>query len=308
MNNTNPIHKDITKTIDDLLLSLPFKKGDLVRTFYTNPPSTRKIEELQICSAFPSGVRVQLENVKTAGGTELWLDSGWIAAPIKVEEPEPALAPYKVGDLVRFFQNKSPHYPEDLVVERMFPTREGTRVKFVGVDDPADPDFIHPIKEETKAESKAMTDIKWIPIDPENLPEGEVLAISDRGVVYLSSFKLVTGVPVIKEEKSPTFVVGAAYIPLDHLKQLWAEQNPASRYSKDSQAYEVLLWHMKDGVLREPWNSALLDCPLEAANIINFLADSMFLNYFHSVAELIIANTQIKDELVFWMKDYIANN
>ena len=65
MSNPNPIHKDIKKTIDDLLLSLPFKKGDLVRTFYTNPPSTRKIEELQICSAFPSGVRVQLENVKS---------------------------------------------------------------------------------------------------------------------------------------------------------------------------------------------------------------------------------------------------
>lgn len=308
MSNHYPINQDIKKTIDDLLHSLPYKEGDLVRTTYTEPPSDRKITKLEISSNCSSGVRVQLEGVRTATGTELWLDSGWIAAPIKVEEPEPALAPYKVGDLVRFFQNKSPHYPEDLVVERMFPTREGTRVKFVGVDDPADPDFIHPIKEETKAESKAMTDIKWIPIDPENLPEGEVLAISDRGVVYLSSFKLVTGVPVIKEEKSPTFVVGAAYIPLDHLKQLWAEQNPASRYSKDSQAYEVLLWHMKDGVLREPWNSALLDCPLEAANIINFLADSMVLNYFLLHPQLIIANTQIKDELVFWMKDYIANN
>jgi hypothetical protein len=215
--------------------------------------------------------------------------------------------PYKAGDTVRFFQNKSPHYPQDLVVERIFPTREGTRVKFVGVDDPAHPEFIDPIKEETKAESKAMTDIKWIPVYADNLPEGEVLAISDRGVVYLSSFKLVSGVPVIKEEESPTFVVGVAYIPLDHLRQLWAEQNPASRYSRDSEAFKLFEWIMES---ESNLGKAVVELTVGAEHTIKVLAEQMVRisrlvpgapSSPHSDAD------DFLEELIYWIKDYLAS-
>lgn len=111
MSEPNPIYsqsragfnKDIKETLASWLLSLPHREGDLVRTTYTEPPSDRKIEELETSSASPSGVRVQLEGVRTAAGTELWLDSGWIK-PIELKEP----LPYVVGDLVNYSGGKTP--------------------------------------------------------------------------------------------------------------------------------------------------------------------------------------------------------
>jgi hypothetical protein len=167
---------------------------------------------------------------------------------------------------------------------------------------------------ETEEESQTMTDstsnqVKWIPIDAENLPEGVVLAISKEGMMYLSSLRLVSDVPIINEDKSPTFVVGAGYIPLEELRQLWDEQNPAARYSKESQAYEIILWHQKDGeqVLKEPLHSALKECPLDCTKLIRFIAEGMVKEtYQEKRAEQMIADTVVMDELVYWLKEYIA--
>ena len=375
MSNPNPINQDIKKTIAKWILSLPYKRGDVVRTTYTEPPSGRKIEELEISSNCSSGVRVQLEGVRTATGTELWLDSGWIAAPIEKEPaqylpfvgevvnytgskgvrqlevkevltdstrpmirlagitnlvdpewvspvrqllgndlPYGSSLPYKAGDTVRFFQNKSPHYPKDLVVERIFPTGVGTMVKFVGVDGLVDPEFIHPIKEETKAEPKAMTDIKWIPVDPENLPEGEVLAINRKAELLVGKLEKERYSLTVFVSSSTTdenyFIIHnpVAYIPADSLKQLWAEQNPTAGYCKDSEAFKLLEWIIESD--NSSACKALGEIPKEAGHTIDILAQHIvkISKIVHEAPCSPHANSDdFLEELIFWIKDYISD-
>lgn len=158
--------------------------------------------------------------------------------------------------------------------------------------------------------------IKWILVDADNLPEDEVIAIDKEGHIvvgfFMPSLFYYYSVVVVEYDEGRVMKDVHSFIPIKHLTKLWREQNQVvpNYYSKKSKAYEILSWHMEKGVLKEPWNSGLLECPLEATKLIRCLANSMVLNYFiyPSKAKLIAGDTQIMDELVYWLKEYIAAN
>ena len=371
-----------------MLLSLPFKKGDLVKTDYTKPPSTRKIEELEISSVASSGVRVKLEGVKE-DGVKLWLDSSWIE-PIKLLPTLPFVGevvsyvggkeylqlevkevltdltppmirlagitklvdpewvspirhlfyylspygeqplPYKAGDKVTFFQNNTPHYPQELVVERIFPTLQGVRVKFVGVDEPGYPKWISPYKQERAlapapaTEPKAKLNIKWIPVDPENLPKGEVLAMRNslwligklEKIDYsLGSTKVTTdeNTYLYNTDENTYLYNPVAYIPLNDLKQLWEEQNPAPptpNYSQESEAFKLIEWVIKSD---SSIGKALKEIPVEANHTIKILAEEIINkswleeNAPKSPSRASYKFFSFRKELIDCIKFYIAN-
>jgi hypothetical protein len=255
------------------------------------------IEKLEISSTCTSGVRLQLEGVKGAGGCPLWLDSAWIEA-IKVEEPTPQYLPRR-GELVNYTGGSK---PQKFIVKKCVHTSEGWKIHLVGLNYLVNPAWVFPIKTETEEKPQTMTDstsnqVKWIPVDAENLPEGVVLAISKEGMMYLSTLRLVSDVPIINEDESPTFVVGAGYIPLEELRQLWDEQNPAARYSKESEAYNILERALLDA---DPsFNHIFEEISSEATSTIDFLAWEM-LSRFNGSGVL-------HREVVYWIKDYIKS-
>lgn len=162
--------------------------------------------------------------------------------------------------------------------------------------------------------------IKWILVDANNLPEDEVIAIDKEGHIVVGFFMPSSRsyspphrlVVAVQDDEGRVVKDVHSFIPMKHLTKLWREQNQVvpNYYSKKSKAYEILSWHMEEGVLKEPWNSGLLECPLKATKLIRCLANSMVLNYFvyPSKAKLIAGDTQIMDELVYWLKEYIAAN
>jgi hypothetical protein len=85
-----------------------------------------------------------------------------------------------------------------------------------------------------------MTDIKWILVDANSdLPEDEVLAVKQN---YINVSRLrhdLSGVTVEDCDGREMSRV-EAYIPVDHLRQLWATQNPAAHYSRESVPCELL--------------------------------------------------------------------
>jgi hypothetical protein len=241
-------------TMVSRLSSLPYKKGDLVKCYYPNrqlPPRELKIEEIEI-SSWASGVRLQLEGVRTPTGCTLWLDSFWVEA----------------------------------------------------------------IKEEPKAmDIPTNHEVRWIPVDAENLPEGEVLAIDSEGLTMVGYSELrhygKHGVVIVDDDGYEIEDVHS-FIPMKHLIRLWREQNQVvpDFYSKDSEAYEILLWNTKDSdsLLKEPFHSALVECPPKATKLLQLIAVAMVKEtYLEKESERIIANTRIMDELVFWLKEYISN-
>ena len=353
MSKPSTIYKSIKRTIYALLQTLPYKKGDVVRTNYTEPPSDRKIEELEISSNCSSGVRVQLGGVRTATGTELWLDSGWI---------EPIPLPYKVGDLVNFTGSKYPQQlkietiaredddvvitfvgknyladssmvspidkgcqvkqyvpepgdivnyvggmrPQQLEVEAKVFTPDGWKIKFVGQSYSADLAYVFPIKKEE--EPRAMTDIKWIPVDPDNLPEGEVLAISKnrlRPVIGRIRIHEYEGIYCLDGEGHS--ITPVAYLLLDDLHKTWEAQNLAAGYSKDSEAFKLLEWIIESD---SSLGKALGEIPLEAGHTIDILAQQII-----KISKLVPkapssphANSDdFLEELIFWIKDYISD-
>ena len=156
-----------------------------------------------------------------------------------------------------------------------------------------------------KEEPKAMTDIKWIPVDPENLPESEVLAISEEGIIKIGNLERQrVGVICFDHDD---YISTQAYIPVDHLKQLWANQNPAANYSKDSEAFKLLEWVIdSDSSL----GKALGEIPPEAGHTIDILANQIVkLSWLVEDAprDLSRDSDDFLQELIYWIKDYIAN-
>ena len=150
-----------------------------------------------------------------------------------------------------------------------------------------------------------MTDIKWIPVDPENLPEGEVLAISEEGIIKIGNLERQrVGVICFDHDD---YISTQAYIRVDHLKQLWANQNPAANYSKDSEAFKLLEWVIdSDSSL----GKALGEIPPEAGHTIDILANQIVkLSWLVEDAprDLSRDSDDFLQELIYWIKDYIAN-
>lgn len=232
--------QDLAKTIESWLSSLPYKEGDLVRCFYPDkqlPPRVLKIEKIEISSSSASGVRLQLEGVRTLTSCPLWLDSLWVEAIKKQEEP-------KALDI---------------------PTNQ---------------------------------EIKWIPVDADNLPKGEVLSICGG----INKGKLVLENDIVITLGSSVLAPTLAYIPLDHLKQLWVEQNPAPGYSKDSEAYKLLGWIVKND---ERLTKALSENTSCCESTVEVLAD-LIIERGLEAKKLNQRSEKLFLELVYWMKEYIS--
>jgi hypothetical protein len=251
MSEPNPVDKDIKKTIDSWLLSLPYKEGDVVKCYYPDgllQPKELEIEELEISSNCASGVRVQLKGIRTATGTELWLDSDWI---------------------------------------------EPTRVE---------------VKAAEAEESKAITDTKWIAVDPDNLPEGEVLAISkDRLRPVIGEIKIHKNGGLYCQDDEGHSITPEAYQPLEAVHQLWEGHNPSAGYSKDSDAFKLLEWIIESD---SSLGKALEEIPIKAGHTIKILAQQII-----KLSRLVEDAPQSPErnssdffqELIYWIKDYIAD-
>jgi hypothetical protein len=149
-----------------------------------------------------------------------------------------------------------------------------------------------------------MTDIKWIPVDPDNLPsdKDEVLAINSEGNTtvgypdhrHYGKF----GVVVIDDEGREMEDV-YSFIPMKHLTRLWREQNHLvpDYYSKESEAYEILEKALLDPT--KGYTNIFKEISSEASSTISFLAWEM-LNQFGG-------DSDSYGELIYWIKNHITN-
>ena len=135
-------------------------------------------------------------------------------------------------------------------------------------------------------------DINCIPLDYNNLPCEEkvlVLAGDNLIVAYIEEEGLI-------DDECRVITKAEAYIPLDNLRQLWATQNPAASYSKDSEAYNIL----ERALLDNPsFDRIFEEISSEATSTIDFFAWEM-LSQFNGSGVL-------HKELVHWIKDYIKS-
>lgn len=217
--------------------------------------------------------------------------------------------PYKVGDTVRCYYPEVSEPPRDLKIESLQISSNcttGVRMKLAGVKATGgcplwiDSFWVEPIGEEpleveTKEESKAM-EIKWIPVDAENLPEGEVLAIDSEG-------RTTVGYPeqrpygkfglVIVDDKGREMEEVHSFIPMKHLTKVWKKQNLLDGFSKDSEAYSIL----ERALENTTFFNILKETSSGATSTINFFAREM-LNQFNGSSDLF-------EELVYWIKYYL---
>ncbi|GCL43741.1 hypothetical protein [Dolichospermum planctonicum] len=154
-----------------------------------------------------------------------------------------------------------------------------------------------------------MTDIKWIPVDPENLPKGEVLAMRANlwlvGKLEKETNSSTVLVSFSTTDENTYFFNPVAYIPLDNLKQLWEEQNPANRYSSDSEAFKLLEWVIESD---SSLGKALGEIPVEAEHTIEILAQQIINQSWlvedapRSPSRASYKFFSFREELIYWIK------
>lgn len=109
-----------------------------------------------------------------------------------------------------------------------------------------------------------------------------------------------------EEEEYPLGYV-VAFIPIDHLKQLRKTQNPAAEYSKDSEAFRLLEWIIESD---NSLGKALGEIPIEAGHTIEILAREIVkLSWLvEDAPQSPLRNgSRFLQELVFWIKDFVAS-
>lgn len=274
---------------------LPYKGGDLVNYWGQNYWGHTVLEQLEVEEIVSTrdGLRVRFKDYDDLADPEF-------ISLITAEKP----LPYEVGDLVNYFGGKTPEVQE--IAEVI-----GDKVRFKGFTWLAETQWVSPIKQETKAEleaePKAMTDIKWIPVDPENLPEGEVLAISKnrlRPVIGSIRIHQYEGVYCLDGEGHS--ITPVAYLLLDDLHKTWEAQNPAARYSKGSVPYKLLRWIIES---KSDFRTALAELTIEAKYTINILAQQIVSITLSEEDAPCCPQADTDDflqELIYWIKYYIA--
>lgn len=222
--------------------------------------------------------------------------------------------PYKEGDLVRCFYPDKQLPPRELKIKRIeisSSCSSGVRLQLEGVQTSAscpwlDSFWVEAIKEQEQPKAVIPTNhrVRWIPIDADSLPKGEVLAISETGGINKGKLLILNNKVVLQE----AFVLRVeeqmlAYIPLEHLKKLWEEQSPAPNYSKDSEAYKLLEWVVKNEVCL---TKALSELTPRCEGTIEVLAD-LIIERGLAAKRLHRRSEELSLELVYWMKEYISS-